>query len=188
MTCSRYVRLRTLGTSLVVGCVVVVLADVVVGNVVVVVVDVVDVVGGCVCVVVVGVVVVGVVSICPVAFLKQMAPRTSERSELHEMYAASIVSFFRRRHFSGVRFPRGMERKFGSLFQFQAYPRMVLDPIHTPVQVAFGDWNMPVKVSRMNASCISSIAGARVPPSAVHRESASMKFQRLLDLGLVVSQ
>lgn len=187
MTCSRYVRLRTLGTSLVVGDVVVVIVVVVVGNVVVVVVDVVDVVGGCVCVVVVGVVV-GVVSICPVAFLKQTAPRTSERSELHEMYAASIVSFFKRRHFSGVRFPRGMERKFGSLFQFQAYPRMVLDPIHTPVQVAFGDWNMPVKVSRMNASCISSIAGARVPPSAVHRESESMKFQRLLDLGLVVSQ
>lgn len=66
MTCSRYVRLRTLGTSLVVGGVVVALVVVVVGNVVVVVVDVVDVVGGCVCVVVVGVVVVGVVSICPV--------------------------------------------------------------------------------------------------------------------------
>lgn len=66
LTCSRYVRLRTLGTSLVVGGVVVALVVVVVGNVVVVVVDVVDVVGGCVCVVVVGVVVVGVVSICPV--------------------------------------------------------------------------------------------------------------------------
>lgn len=65
MTCSRYVRLRTLGTSLVVGAVVVALVVVVVGNVVIVVVDVVDVVGGCVCVVV-GVVVVGVVSICPV--------------------------------------------------------------------------------------------------------------------------
>lgn len=66
LTCSRYVRLRTPGTSLVVGGVVVALVVVVVGNVVVVVVDVVDVVGGCVCVVVVGVVVVGVVSICPV--------------------------------------------------------------------------------------------------------------------------
>lgn len=66
LTCFRYVRLRTLGTSLVVGGVVVALVVVVVGNVVVVVVDVVDVVGGCVCVVVVGVVVVGVVSICPV--------------------------------------------------------------------------------------------------------------------------
>lgn len=66
LTCSRYVRLRTPGISLVVGAVVVVIVVVVVGNVVVVVVDVVDVVGGCVCVVVVGVVVVGVVSICPV--------------------------------------------------------------------------------------------------------------------------
>lgn len=88
----------------------------------------------------------------PVAFLKQMAPRTSERSELHEMYAASIVSFFRRRHFSGVKFPRGMERKFGSLFQFQAYPRMVLDPIHTPVQVAFGDLRMCMKCILIIAS------------------------------------
>lgn len=88
----------------------------------------------------------------PVAFLKQTAPRTSERSELHEMYAASIVSFFRRRHFSGVRFPRGMERKFGSLFQFQAYPRMVLDPIHTPVQVAFGDLRMCMKCILIIAS------------------------------------
>lgn len=65
LTCSRYVRLRTPGTSLVVGGGVVVLV-VVVGNVVVVVVDVVD-VGGCCCVVVVVVVVVvEAVSICPV--------------------------------------------------------------------------------------------------------------------------
>lgn len=63
LICSRYVRLRTPETSLVVGGVVVVL-DVVVGNVVVVVVDVVDVVGGCGCVVVdVVVVVVEAVSI-----------------------------------------------------------------------------------------------------------------------------
>lgn len=93
----------------------------------------------------------------PVAFLKQTAPRTSERSELHEMYAASIVSFFKRRHFSGVRFPRGMERKFGSLFQFQAYPRMVLDPIHTPVQVAFGDLRMCIKCSFVIASHTSCV-------------------------------
>lgn len=63
LTCSRYVRLRTPGASLVV-CGVVVLMVVVVGNVVVVVVDVVDVVGGCGCVVVdVVVVVVEAVSI-----------------------------------------------------------------------------------------------------------------------------
>lgn len=93
----------------------------------------------------------------PVAFLKQTAPRTSERSELHEMYAASIVSFLRRRHFSGVRFPRGMERKFGSLFQFKAYPRMVLDPIHTPVQVAFGDLRMCIKCSFVIASHTSCV-------------------------------
>lgn len=78
LTCSRYVRLRTLGTSLVVGGVVVALVVVIVGNVVVVVVDVVDVVGGCVCVVVVGVVVVGVVSICPVT--KSMLYNCSWRS------------------------------------------------------------------------------------------------------------
>lgn len=66
LTCSRYVRLRTPGTSLVVGGGVVVLV-VVVGNVVVVVVVDVDVVGGCCCVVVVVVVVVvEAVSICPV--------------------------------------------------------------------------------------------------------------------------
>lgn len=93
----------------------------------------------------------------PVAFLKQTAPRTSERSELQEMYVASSVSFFRRRHFSGVRFPRGMERKFGSLFQFQVYPRMVLDPIHTPVQVAFGDLRMCIKCSFVIASYTSCV-------------------------------